>query len=155
MTALSSSTAWRALADHHGRIADVQMRNLFAQDPLRVQRFSLRFQDILLDYSKNRITEETMRLLRALAVEADVRAWAERMFRGERINVTENRAVLHVALRNRSNRPILVDDQDVMPGVNAVLAHMREFQRIGPVRGLAGIYGTAHSRRGQYRDRRI
>src|SRR5271157_2492798 len=127
VTALSSSTAWRALADHHARTAHVQMRSLFAQDPLRVQRFSLRFQDILLDYSKNRISEETMRLLRALAVEADVRGWAERMFRGEKINVTESRAVLHVALRNRSNRPILVDGQDVMPGVNAVLAHMRAF----------------------------
>jgi len=141
VTALSSSTAWRALADHHARIAHVQMRGLFAQDPQRFQRFSLRFQDILLDYSKNRITEETMRLLRALAVEADVRGWAERMFRGEKINVTENRAVLHVALRNRSNRPILVDGSDVMPGVNAVLAHMRDFSesvRSGDWRGFTG-----------------
>ncbi len=141
MTALSSSTAWRALADHHARIAHVQMRGLFAQDPQRFQRFSLRFQDILLDYSKNRITEETMRLLRALAVEADVRGWTERMFRGEKINVTENRAVLHVALRNRSNRPILVDGSDVMPGVNAVLAHMRDFSesvRSGDWRGFTG-----------------
>src|SRR5271166_592753 len=141
VTALSSSTAWRALADRHARIAHVQMRGLFAQDPQRFQRFSLRFQDILLDYSKNRITEETMRLLRALAVEADVRGWAERMFRGEKINVTENRAVLHVALRNRSNRPILVDGSDVMPGVNAVLAHMRDFSesvRSGDWRGFTG-----------------
>ncbi|HKE10593.1 MAG TPA: glucose-6-phosphate isomerase [Myxococcota bacterium] len=141
MTALSNSTAWRALADHHARFAHVQMRSLFAQDPMRVQRFSLRFQDILLDYSKNRINEETMRLLRALAVEADVGGWAERMFRGEKINVTENRAVLHVALRNRSNRPILVDGKDVMPGVNAVLAHMRQFSesvRSGEWRGFTG-----------------
>jgi len=141
VTALSNSTAWRALADHHARFAQVHMRTLFAQDPMRVQRFSLRFQDILLDYSKNRINEETMRLLRALAVEADVGGWAERMFRGEKINVTENRAVLHVALRNRSNRPILVDGKDVMPGVNAVLAHMRQFSesvRSGEWRGFTG-----------------
>jgi glucose-6-phosphate isomerase len=141
VTALSNSTAWRALADHHARFAHVHMRALFAQDPMRVQRFLLRFQDILLDYSKNRINEETMRLLRALAVEVDVGGWAERMFRGEKINVTENRAVLHVALRNRSNRPILVDGRDVMPGVNAVLAHMRQFSesvRSGEWRGFTG-----------------
>jgi len=141
VTARSTSTAWRALADHHARVAHLQMRDLFAQDPQRFQRFSLRFQDILLDYSKNRITEETMRLLRALAVESDVAGWTERMFRGEKINVTENRAVLHIALRNRSNRPILVDGQDVMPDVNAVLAHMREFSeavRSGDWRGFTG-----------------
>jgi glucose-6-phosphate isomerase len=141
MTARSTSTAWRALTDHYTRVAHLQMRDLFAQDPRRFQRFSLTFQDILLDYSKNRITEETMRLLRALAVEADLAGWTERMFRGEKINVTENRAVLHIALRNRSNRPILVDGQDVMPDVNAVLAHMREFSeavRSGDWRGFSG-----------------
>src|SRR6266446_5124504 len=87
----------------------------------RVNKFSLRFQDLLLDYSKNRITEKTMQLLRDLARQADLQGWTERMFSGEKINITENRAVLHIALRNRSNRPILVDGADVMPEVNAVM----------------------------------
>lgn len=84
-------------------------------------------QDILLDYSKNRIVPETMSLLFDLARLAGVETWRDKMFRGEKINATENRAVLHVALRNRSNRPILVDGEDVMPKVNAVLAQMRQF----------------------------
>ena len=85
-------------------------------------KLSLRQDDLLVDYSKNRVTEETMRLLFDLARSADVEGWRAKMFDGERINFTEDRAVLHVALRNRSNRPILVDGEDVMPGVNAVLA---------------------------------
>jgi glucose-6-phosphate isomerase len=103
------------------------MRDLFSEDSQRFERFSLRFDDILLDYSKNRITEETMRLLLDLAEQAKLQNWIERMFSGEKINITEDRAVLHVALRNRSNRPIAVDGRDVMPEVNAVLQHMREF----------------------------
>jgi len=103
------------------------MRDLFAQDSDRFAKFSLRLGDLLLDYSKNRITEETMRLLRDLASQADVQGWAQRMFSGDKINVTENRAVLHIALRNRSNRPIYVDGQDVMPEVNQVLHHMKLF----------------------------
>jgi glucose-6-phosphate isomerase len=105
----------------------VHMRDLFAQDPLRFEKFSLQFADILLDYSKNRITEETRDLLLDLARDRDVEGWRERMFTGERINFTEDRAVLHVALRNRSNRPMLVDGEDVMPAVNAVLARMAVF----------------------------
>ena len=141
MPPVSSSPAWRALVDHHGRIASVHLRDLFGKDPQRFQRFSLRFHDLLLDYSKNRVTEETMRLLRGLAVQADVAGWRERMFSGEKINLTENRAVLHVALRNRSNRPILVDGRDVMPDVNRVLAHMRELSdavRSGAWKGYTG-----------------
>jgi glucose-6-phosphate isomerase len=103
------------------------MRDLFREDPQRFERFSLRFEDMLLDYSKNRITAETMDLLRRLATAADLAGWTRRMFAGEKINVTEDRAVLHIALRNRSNRPILVDGKDVMPSVNGVLKHMRKF----------------------------
>ena len=103
------------------------MRDLFAQDPKRFDAFSLRFEDLLLDYSKNRITSETMDLLRNLAKAADLSGWTRKMFSGEKINTTEDRAVLHIALRNRSNTPILVDGKDVMPEVNAVLRHMREF----------------------------
>ncbi len=138
---LTQSPAWLALGKHWQSMADVHMRALFEQDPRRFEKFTLSAADILLDYSKNRITEETMKLLRALAREADVEGWRERMFRGERINFTEKRPVLHVALRNRSNRPILVDGEDVMPAVNAVLARMERFVgkvRSGEWRGYTG-----------------
>lgn len=124
---LTQTRAWRALVEHQLAMAGKHMRDLFREDPQRFEKFSLQFGDLLLDYSKNLITEETMRLLLALAREADLERWIERMFSGERINVTEHRAALHVALRNRSERPILVDGQDVMPEVRRVLAHMRDF----------------------------
>ncbi len=117
------------------------MRDMFAADPARFSRFSFETCGILLDYSKNRITEETMRLLFALARERGVEEWREKMFHGEPINSTEHRAVLHIALRNRSNRAILVNGKDVMPGVNAVLRHMREFSeevRLGKWKGYTG-----------------
>ncbi|MDQ3258689.1 MAG: glucose-6-phosphate isomerase [Acidobacteriota bacterium] len=127
MTTPNTSPAWQALTAHHETLAPVHMRDLFREDPRRFERFSLRFNDVLLDYSKNRVTEETMQLLLDLAESAKLKDWIERTFNGEKINITEDRAVLHVALRNRSNRPIVVDGRDVMPEVNAVLAHMREF----------------------------
>ena len=117
------------------------MRDLFAQDPDRFKKFSLEFDGLFFDFSKNRITDETMTLLRALAAERDVAGWAKKMFSGEKINITENRAVLHIALRNRSNTPILVDGKDVMPEVNAVLAHMKDFSdtvRSGEWKGYTG-----------------
>src|SRR5918996_5436697 len=127
MSTLTASPAWQALEKHQQEMANVHMRDLFAADPKRFDKFSLRFKDLLLDYSKNRITEDTMRLLRDLARQADLQGWIGKMFRGDKINITENRAVLHIALRNRANRPILVDGQDVMPEVNAVLNHMKTF----------------------------
>jgi len=141
MSSLTQSPAWKALAAHHQTVASLEMRDLFAADPKRFETFSLRFKDILLDFSKNRITAETVHLLHALATQADLKGWTEKMFTGEKINITEDRAVLHIALRNRSNRPILVDGQDVMPEVNAVLAHMREFServRSGAWKGYTG-----------------
>lgn len=141
MSALTRSPAWRALKAHHREMAGVHMRDLFARDPDRFARFSLRLGDLLLDYSKNIITERTMALLFDLARQEGVTEQAARMFAGEKINFTEGRAVLHVALRNRSNRPILVDGQDVMPKVNRVLAHMRQFcdqVRSGAWRGYTG-----------------
>ena len=138
MSALTEGAAWRALQAHHAQMRDRHMRDLFAEDPGRFDRFSVGFEDILLDYSKNRVTEETMSLLLDLAGEAGVTTWRDRLFSGEKINFTEDRAVLHVALRNRSGRPILVDGEDVMPGVEAVLEHMREFSesvRSGAWRG--------------------
>jgi glucose-6-phosphate isomerase len=141
MTIPTQRPAWKALEEHHKQVAPLHLRELFRQDPRRFEKFSLRFDDILLDYSKNRVTDETMRLLFDLARQSDLQGWVEKMFTGQKINVTENRAVLHVALRNRSNRPIYVDGQDVMPEVNAVLAHMRSFSeavRSGAWKGYTG-----------------
>jgi glucose-6-phosphate isomerase len=141
MSALLQSSAWGALKAHYAKIKQTHMRTLFKQDPQRFKRFSLRVNDIVLDYSKNRITEETMSLLLALAAQADVKGWIEKMFAGEKINETENRAVLHVALRNRSNRPIYVDGADVMLDVNAVLEQMARFcaaVREGQWKGYTG-----------------
>ena len=141
MSALTSTQTWQNLEKHYAANKNVAMRDQFAQDPDRFKKFSLEFEGILFDYSKNRINEETMTLLRQLAVERDVPGWAKKMFSGEKINITENRAVLHIALRNRSNRPILVDGKDVMPEVNAVLKHMEEFSnsvRSGEWKGYTG-----------------
>jgi glucose-6-phosphate isomerase len=141
MSALTGSPAWQALERHARDIRDAHLRDLFASDPDRFDKFSLELDDLLLDHSKNRIAEDTMRLLFNLARQADVEGWRDRMFAGERINTTENRAVLHVALRNRSSRPILVDGENVMPAVNAVLNHMRSFSeqvRSGRWRGHTG-----------------
>ncbi len=141
MSALTESPAWRALEAHHQEVAGLHMRDLFAHDPKRFEKFSLRFEDILFDFSKNRITEGTVSLLLDLARQAGLADKIGAMFSGEKINVTEGRAVLHVALRNRSNRPVLVDGQDVMPEVNRVLEKMRvlsEAVRSGEWKGYTG-----------------
>jgi glucose-6-phosphate isomerase len=141
MSKLTESKAWQALAAHRRALEAAHIRSLFAQEPNRFAAFSVRFEDVLLDYSKHRITAETMRLLFDLARQAELSAFIDRMFSGERINVTENRPVLHVALRNRSNRPILVDGQDVMPEVRRVLDKMRGFTdavRNGEWKGYTG-----------------
>jgi glucose-6-phosphate isomerase len=141
MSALTRSAAWRALERHAEAMAAVHLRDLFAGDRDRFARFSLRLHDVLLDYAKNRVTDETMGLLLDLARAAGLEAWRARMFEGDRINTTEHRAVLHVALRNRSGRPILVDGRDVMPDVHGVLARMRDFTdrvRSGAWRGHTG-----------------
>ena len=138
---ISSSQAWKALDEHSRAIRHVHMRELFARDPERFRRFSVRLGDLLLDYSKNRVTEETMGLLVELAREADVEGWRQKMFSGEKINNTEGRAVLHVALRNTADRPIVVDGADVMPDVIRVREHMRRFSdevRSGAWRGASG-----------------
>ena len=141
ITQLTESPAWRALKDHQRIIGEMQMRDWFAEDPQRFERFSRRVGAILFDFSKNRITEKTLTLLIDLARQADLEQWIEAMFTGQKINTTENRAVLHVALRNRSNRPIMVDGQDVMPEVNRVLGKMRRFSEVvrsGEWRGYTG-----------------
>ncbi|WP_421280134.1 glucose-6-phosphate isomerase [Aeromonas taiwanensis] len=120
--------AWQALEAHFAANKESRLKDLFAQDPQRFDKFSLTFGgDILVDYSKNLITEETLKLLVNLANETDLRSAIDAMFNGDKINMTEGRAVLHTALRNRSDRPIEVDGKDVMPEVNAVLAKMKGF----------------------------
>jgi glucose-6-phosphate isomerase len=118
---------WQKLCAHYQEILPQHMRDLFAQNPKRFEEFSLESIGLLFDYSKHRITHETMGLLFELAREANIESWRDRMLSGEKINFTEKRAVLHTALRNRSNKPVLVDGKDVMPEVNRVLQQMRSF----------------------------
>ncbi|WP_297481862.1 glucose-6-phosphate isomerase [uncultured Photobacterium sp.] len=124
----TQTKAWQALTAHFEQAQDFELSDLFANDSERFAKFSASFgSDILLDYSKNLITEETLTKLFALAKETELDAAIADMFNGVKINRTEDRAVLHVALRNRSNTPIIVDGEDVMPAVNAVLAKMESF----------------------------
>ncbi len=141
MSKLTSSAAWKALQEHYNTTKQLHMRDLFEKDAGRFDRFSLSLGDILFDYSKNRITGDTMPLLFDLARETGVQEKTRAMFNGDKFNNTEGRAVLHVALRNRANTPILVDGEDVMPGVNAVLEQMRTFTkavRSGEWKGYTG-----------------
>ena len=127
MSNLTSSKAWQALLTHHRIMESRHMRQMFQEDASRFETFSIRTGNLLLDYSKNRINLDTRNLLVDLARQAELPAAIERMFSGDKINITEQRAVLHTALRNRSDRPVLVDGRDVMPDVRRVLKTMREF----------------------------
>ena len=145
-TPLEETAQWKALEDHQREIGDTQMRDLFAADPERFERFSLELDGLLFDYSKNRIDDTTVALLLELARASGVAQAARSMFAGEKINWTEDRAVLHVALRNRANEPIEVDCVDVMPAVNSVLKKMTAFSeavRTGQWLGLTGRPITA------------
>lgn len=136
-----TTAAWRALEDHYEQMRDVVMKDLFAADPRRSERFSLRIEDMFVDYSKNIVTDETMRLLIRLAADCRLADAVAALFNGEHINETEDRAVFHVALRNRSERPMYVDGRDVMPEVRRVLQQMREFSEkllSGAWRGHSG-----------------
>lgn len=138
---LTETTEWQALQKHYEEIKDVQMRDMFASDANRFEKFSISLEDMLLDYSKHRINEKTMKLLIDLAKASGVEEAAKKMFSGEKINWTEGRAVLHSALRNRSNTPVYVDGKDVMPDVNEVLAKMKDFSnkvRSGEWKGFTG-----------------
>ncbi len=139
---LINTPAWLALLDHFKKVHKIHMVELFDKDPERFNKYSLKFNDILLDYSKNRITDETLKLLFDLARQAKVEEYRDKMFNGEKINNTEGRAVLHTALRNRSNKPIFVDDENIMPKINAELEKMRIFSnkvRSGQWVGYAGL----------------
>ena len=124
----TQTNAWKALTKHHAQRKNTTIQDLFAQEKDRFANYSLTFNnEILVDFSKNNLTQETLGLLRQLTEECGLTQAKEAMFNGEKINRTENRAVLHTALRNRSNTPVLVDGKDVMPEVNAVLAKMKLF----------------------------
>ena len=123
----TKTKSWKALAEHFEKMKHVHMKGLFAEDPERFEKLTIRFNDILVDYSKNILTEETLGMLIGLANEVGLKDAIEKMFAGDKINETEDRAVLHTALRNRENRPVYVDGKDVMPDVNAVLEKMKEF----------------------------
>ncbi|MEW8191582.1 MAG: glucose-6-phosphate isomerase [Candidatus Thiodiazotropha endolucinida] len=141
MTEINQTDEWMALEKHWAEVEPLQMRDLFQQGPERAEQMSIRQCGIMLDYSKNRINARSMNLLLELAQAVDVDGWRRRMFSGERLNITENRAVLHVALRNRSNQPIWFDGEDVMPSVNAVLQRMEalsESVRCGDWKGYTG-----------------
>src|SRR5215471_8222467 len=128
---LTKSPAWSALRAHYEKIKDIHLRQLFAQDANRGARFTAEGADGVLDFSKNRITDETVRLLMQLARERGVEERRESMFRGEKINVTEKRAVLHVALRASKDASIVVDGKNVVPEVHSVLTRMADFaQRV-------------------------
>jgi glucose-6-phosphate isomerase len=137
----TKTSAWKRLREHYNVMQKMRMADMFANDPKRSSSFSLSFEDILLDFSKNIIANQTLKLLFELARECRLKDAIEQMFSGEKINETENRAVLHVALRNRPNTPICVDGADVMPEVNSVLKQMEVFAEgllSGEWRGYTG-----------------
>jgi glucose-6-phosphate isomerase len=141
MSSLTTSKAWTALQNHYHQTKNNSLRDAFIKDTNRFNKFSVKFNEILFDYSKNRITDQTLPLLIELAKDAGLDTKINAMFSGEKINTTEHRAVLHTALRNRSNKPVYVDGQDVMPEINRVLAKMRTFcasVRSGEWRGYSG-----------------
>ena len=138
---LTERPSWKALEAHFATIRDLNLRKLFVDDPVRGERLTAEAAGIYLDYSKNRITDETMRLLAKLAEECGLRERIAAMFSGERINVTEKRAVLHIALRAPETQRILVDGADVVPDVHAVLKRMAGFSlrvRSGEWLGFTG-----------------
>src|SRR5687768_7809832 len=138
---LTKSPAWKALADHFAKIEPMHLRQLFADDPRRGERLTAEAVGVFLDYSKNRVTDETLKLLVQLAHESGLRERIDAMFRGDQINVTENRAVLHVALRAPKGASIVVDGANVVPPVHAVLdkmAHFADRVRSGAWKGHTG-----------------
>src|SRR5262245_4608486 len=138
---LTERKAWKALEAHHKNVHDLHLRRLFADDPKRGERMTVEAVGLYLDYSKNRITDETLKLLPQLAEESGLRGRIDAMFRGEKINITENRAVLHVALRAPKGASIVVDGENVVPAVHAVLDRMASFServRSGAWKGHTG-----------------
>ncbi len=155
--------SYRSLNVRHGRLSqlttrsvrELHLRKLFADDPKRGERMTAEAVGLYLDYSKNRITDETLKLLLQLADESGLRERIDAMFRGEKINITENRAVLHVALRAPRGASIVVDGENVVPQVHAVLDKMADFSNRVRSGAWKGHTGKPHSQRHQYRHRRL
>ena len=141
MPSINKSSSWKALNNHYEKIKSIHMRGLFNEDVDRFNKYHIQYDDFLVDFSKNRITDETLNLLIDLAKEAKFEDWRDRLFSGDKINFTENTSALHIALRNRSNNPIIYNGKDIMPNVNKVLSQMKEFSndiRNGKVKGYTG-----------------
>ena len=152
---LLQRAAWKALAAHHRDMATVHLRELFAGDPGRGERLTVEAAGIFLDYSKNRVTDETLRLLVQLADESGLRERIDAMFRGEKINVTEDRAVLHVALRAPRDASIVVDGEDVVPARPRGARPDGRLREPRPRRRVEGAHRQAHPQRRQHRHRRL
>ena len=152
---LTERQAWKALEAHHKNIRELHLRKLFADDPKRGERMTAEAVGLYLDYSKNRVTDETLKLLVQLAEESGLRERIDAMFRGEKINITENRAVLHVALRAPRGASIVVDGENVVPQVHAVLDKMADFSNRVRSGALERSHRQTHSQRHQYRHRRL
>ena len=138
---VNKTKAWKKLESHYKHFRKVEMKDLFACDADRAKKFSVNLEAMYVDYSKNRINDRTMKLLLNLARECDLENKIKAMFKGDKINVTERRPVLHIALRNRANTPIYVDGKNVMPQINEVLAKMKKFSdavRFGEFKGQTG-----------------
>ena len=138
---INKTRAWKHLEKYASKIRKVEMRDMFEKDPKRAEKYSINLENMLVDFSKNRIDEKAFIYLQALAKQAKVQKKIEQMFSGEKINITENRAVLHIALRNLDNTPIYVDGKDVMPEINRVLAKIKDFSedvRLGKFKGYTG-----------------
>ena len=155
VAALRQRPAWTALEAHYQKIKGLHLRQLFAEDPKRGERLAVEAVGIYLDYSKNRITDETLKLLLQLAEESGLRERIDAMFRGEKINVTEKRAVLHVALRAPRDASILVDGKNVVPDVHAVLDKMAAFADRVRSGDWKGHTGKTHPQCDQHRHRRL
>jgi len=144
----TETKAWKNLKEHFQIISNTHLKSLFANDPERFEKYHIEITDILVDYSKNRINSTTIKLLINLAEECKLEDGINGMFEGEKINVTENRAVLHIALRNRSNSPVYENGKNVMDDVNKVLDQMRNFSN-GIIDGERKGY-TANKTPGEY-----
>ena len=136
------TAAWKALGEHYAAMHSKKIKELFKDNPSRFEQYSISFEDILFDYSKNIVDEKTLSLLFSLAEECRLKDAIAAMFNGEKINQSEDRAVLHTALRNFSGKPVITDGKDVMPGVQHVLAQMKKFAsriHVGEWKGYSGI----------------
>jgi len=140
MSTLTQSITWKALDEHFKEIRQSHMRDMFAEDPQRFDKFSLKLNDILFDYSKNIINSQTMEQLYQLADDCEIGKWINRMFEGQPINSSENRAVLHTALRNKSGRPVLLDGQDIMPAVFEEQERVKKLAEAIRTRSWRGYY---------------